>query len=547
MKTYKFLIIAYQALERFGQKRTFVTKFSKMNIESVVKNIFNKSVDAVKPSVLISGEKLIKVKNLNDNDEIIEIRKNATSDKDEVHTIASGGKNIKLIGIGKAVVLGAAEFQTIFKNRLSTAILSVPAGATKILKNPLDHEIFRVFEGAHNNLPDADSMKAAIEIKNLVENSTKDDILFFLISGGGSALCPLPKNPITLDEKTELIKKLANCGANINELNIVRIALSELKGGKLAALGKNAHQIVTLIISDIVGDPLELIASGPTVPYKEQNCSAKSILEKYNLIQTVSPTITKAIKEDEAYPHVTELSNSVVVLMGTNRIAIRAAIEESKIYNLNPVFLSSEVQGNVQETSKAYFDLAITIRKFQMNKISEDYFKIVANEIVSSKLCADLEFIENLSKAIKYSTKHICVVAGGETTVHVTGLGYGGRNQELALRFTKLCYEEAKRNNTCLMIDDLILLSAGTDGVDGMNDPKFYQAAGAIGGLCILSNSKNIDDRIMDEFINNNDSYNFYKNILNYSNYQDSYHIITGGYTGTNVMDIHLLIIPNLS
>lgn len=554
MKSYKLIIIAYQAIVRVSQKRTLVTKPRKMEVESVLKNIFNKAVDAVMPSVLMSKNELIKVKKFNDNKEIIEIRKSATSDADEcVHTIAidSHNRNIKLIGIGKAVVLAAAEFQTIFKDRLSTAILSIPTRATNILKYPLNSDVFRVFEGAHNNLPDEDSMKAAIEIKNLVENSTENDILFFLISGGGSALCPLPKSPITLDEKTELIKKLANSGANINELNVVRIALSELKGGKLSALGKNAHRIITLIISDIIGDPFELIASGPTVPHKPQIFTAKNVLEKYNLLSSLSPSIAKVIQEDRIDPHVTKLSNSNVVLMGNNRIAIKAAMEESKNYNLNPVFLSSEVQGNVEETSKAYFDLAITIRKFQMNKISEDYFKIATNEIVSSKLlCADKEFIENLLKAIKYSTKDICIVAGGETTVHVTGRGFGGRNQELALRFTKLCYEETKRHNTCLMIDDLMFLSAGTDGVDGFEPRESYQAAGAIGGLCILSNSKNIDERVMAEFINNNDSYNFYKNVLNdYSNssYQDSYHITTGGYTGTNVMDLHLLIIPNLS
>jgi glycerate 2-kinase len=382
-------------------------------------------------------------------------------------------------------------------------------------------------------LPDEKSLQAAKEIKSKVLSLTDDDILIVLITGGGSALLPLPIEPITLDEKSALIKQLSRAGATINELNTVRIAISQVKGGKLAEMGKNAHQIISLIVSDIVNDPLDLIASGPTIQFKKPSISPKAILEKYSLWSTIPASIAKVIQTtDEDLPKA--IKNSDVFLIGNNRIAIEAAMNKAKSFDFIPVFLSSEVQGNVIEVSQAFFELSKAVKNFSNR---DEFVEKIAG--ISSTLSAQSNFANDLVAACleAKSSAGICIISGGETTVTVTGDGLGGRNQELALRFTKLCHDA----NTS-SLNDLLLLSAGTDGIDGNNEN-----AGAFGGSKILSNFiENVNDsdedvsRLTQDFIFRNDSYRFYKNYAG-----DRYQIIIGQ-TGTNVMDIHLLmILPN--
>lgn len=402
-------------------------------------------------------------------------------------------------------------------------------------------------------------------IKDKVSSLNDDDILFVLITGGGSALLPLPIDPITLNEKLQLITQLSRAGASINELNTVRISISQLKGGKLAQIGKNAHRIVSFIISDIVGDPLDLIASGPTIinnimlTEEQQKQSTREILEKYNLFSSLSSSIydvltqPQIISKKKNHDQTIQNHHQEAILIANNRIAINAAIEKAKELHLIPVFMSSEVQGNVDVISSAFFKLAQLIY-IQLQCVDADIHEQVdvddemkknaeinANFLEQIKdineiLSAQVNFTNDLVAALKaYKTtnnifKGICIISGGETTVKVKGNGLGGRNQELTLRFTQLCLKHQQKDSS---FNDLWLLSCGTDGFDGNND-----AAGALGGIQIISNNINKDEKatqIIDDFINRNDSYNFYKKYAN-----DRYHIITG-HTGTNVMDIHLL------
>ena len=387
----------------------------------------------------------------------------------------------------------------------------------------------KVLEGAEGNLPDHASMKAAQQIKDKVSSMTSNDVLFCLITGGGSALLPLPAHPITLEEKCSLIKKLSHNGASINELNIVRIAISQVKGGKRAECGRNAQKIISLIISDIINDPLDLIASGPTIQYKPTKVTPREILEKYKLVDSLPNSIAKVIQKSENNAALvsTAKNNSQVFLIGSNRQAIEAAMNEAKKFNLYSILLSVEVQGNVDVISEAFFNLA---RAMRSSSLSREEFKR-SLEI----LHAQPNFEKELYEALE-ANHHggICIVSGGETTVKVTGDGRGGRNQELALRFSKLCLDSK-------VSDDTLFLSSGTDGIDGNCD-----AAGAIGGSKIFENipgHAGCDIRtIMEDFILRNDSYSFYKNFL--GKHTGDYHIMTGQ-TGTNVMDIHLLIVPN--
>lgn len=384
----------------------------------------------------------------------------------------------------------------------------------------------KIIEGAKGNLPDQASMQAAIEIKEKVSSLSKDDILFVLITGGGSACLSLPIAPITLDEKTLLIKNLSRAGATINELNTVRIAISQVKGGKLAQMGRNAYQIISLIISDIINDPLELIASGPTIPYVKsaELTPPMKILEKYNLTESLPTSIAQVIKRNEDNQDISEtVKNAQVFLAGNNRASIDAAMKKAKSFNLLPIFLSDKVQGDIGDISQAFFELATAIKgsssSLRRGELTET-LKI---------LHAQPNFEKELMEALEVeSVNGICIVSGGETTVKVTGDGQGGRNQELALRFTKLAFDAQNP-----LINDIFFLSCGTDGIDGNCD-----AAGGIGGIKILS-PRSISN-VMKEYIFRNDSYNFYKN------FSSGYHIITG-HTGTNVMDINLLIIRKAS
>lgn len=412
--------------------------------------------------------------------------------------------------------------------------MAVPVGAS--INQALIGSKIKVIEGAAGNLPDASALQAAKEIKQKVSTLTDDDVLLVLITGGGSALLPLPIAPITLDEKSSLIRQLSRAGANINELNTVRIALSQLKGGKLAEMGKNAHKIISLIVSDIVGDPLDLIASGPTVPHEKPKVSPREILEKYNLLGTLPKSIAMVIQRNEENQDApVAIKNSEVFLIGNNRIAIEAAMEKAKSLNITPVLLSLEVQGDVIEVSQAFFELATAVKQFTSRK--EFTEKI---ERCSKTLSAQSNFINDLVAALEANSDGICIISGGETTVTVRGTGLGGRNQELALRFTQLCHDAGTPS-----LNDLLLLSAGTDGVDGNND-----AAGSLGGSRILSDiheaeaKANVAGLIIRDFINRNDSYSFYKNVLR--NYAGDRYQLTIGHTGTNVMDIQLLLItPN--
>lgn len=403
-------------------------------------------------------------------------------------------------------------------------ILSVPVGALKTQPKPKSTKI-KVIEGASQNIPDENSLRAAIEIKTKALSLTNDDILLVLITGGGSALLSLPIAPITLEEKSMLIKQLSRAGATINELNTVRIAISQVKGGKLAAMAKNAHHIISLIISDVINDPLDLIASGPTVARQTPSTSPLEILEKFNLLDTLPHSILNVIRKNEENQDIPPINNSDVFLIGNNRVAIEAAMDEARSFNLFPVFLSRQVQGNVVDVSQAFFELAVAVKHFS----SSDEFRMRVTGIAKT-LSAQSNFINDLVAALEATNgAGVCIISGGETTVTVSGDGRGGRNQELALRFTQLCLEA----NTS-SLNDLLFLSAGTDGIDGNNE-----AAGALGGSRILP--KSIDSATIQDYILRNDSFTCYRNLFN-----DRYQI-TIGHTGTNVMDLMiLLIIPRL-
>lgn len=368
----------------------------------------------------------------------------------------------------------AVQMERILGDTLVSGILSVPVGTKERFAMDQDmqlHEnsVIEVCEGAKNNLPDANAETTAKRIYEYVNQLTENDVLFVLISGGGSALLPFPLAPITLNEKIELIKMLAARSATINELNTVRIKFSAIKGGKLALAARNAHKVVSLIISDICGDPINLIASGPTLVQETDDEKAKQILEKYDLLNLVPDSVLECLSNSPMPGTSASITNALVHVIGNNSLAINVAIAELSQLKVRGIFMSKRLEGNVELLSSIYCKLAEAIYELDSGQLNQRRFQKFVNSLHETLMLED-DFCVQLMNMVMDKTNRspICLVAGGETTVTITGNGIGGRNQELALRIAS----EIKKNEA---IKDIVFLSAGTDGIDGPCDGKLYK------------------------------------------------------------------------
>lgn len=470
------------------------------------------------------------------------------------NNIPLSNRKLYLVGAGKGVQFLAREIDSMFGSRIEKGIVSIPEGSmdptTK--SNKIEY-----FEGAKNNLPDKKAQSTAKLIMELAKSLTSNDILMVLITGGGSALLPLPIEPITLDEKTKLIKQLANAGADITELNVVRKRLSDIKGGKLAEC--TAAKIITLIISDIVDDPFDLIASGPTVKNNDDPQMAVDILKKYELYEILPKSIKGVLEKKSDKIHNTSLinyQNIVAVskmsinkndsealgnegilkaqvlnfILASNRMSVHSAKEHFSMLNVNfnndfyiPIIISRSVTGNVKDVAREYYALSKLFGNYSIGKLK--YNDLIAKV---HKLNIQGINLEDIPKKLETNEpRAICLILAGETTVEVKGSGIGGRNQQLALEFSALLHKHKADAGE----QPILMLSAGTDGIDGPTD-----AAGAMADTNLVSESEKAGLDIK-EYLKNNDSYTFYKQ------YKDGEYHIKTGHTNTNVMDIHLIVI----
>ncbi|XP_077181950.1 glycerate kinase [Paroedura picta] len=450
-------------------------------------------------------------------------------------------RNVYLVGFGKAVLGMAAVAESILGDHLVRGIVSVPQGiqATLQLKGMREmllkpQSCIQVIEGAKHNLPDRESLKAANAIRELAEGLTAEDLLLVLISGGGSALLPAPVPPVTIEEKETVTKLLASKGATIQELNTIRKALSLLKGGGLAQAAFPA-QVLSLILSDIVGDPVELIASGPTVtsPRSVQDCL--QILAKYDLtgivpesVRTVlsSPAPERDPPRDAAHVH--------NIIIGSNRLALEEARHQAEELGYLALVLSDAVCGEVSTVACLY---SLFIQLVCLRGTENDPVKAKVGEALSS-LAAELEIpgldVTDTLNVLQGSQaeRPVCLLAGGETTVRLQGTGKGGRNQELALWVAlELHRAKVSGDGTCLEKHEALFLSGGTDGQDGPTE-----AAGAFSSQELVGMAEQEGFNV-EAFLSNNDSYTFF------ARFQSGRHLLTTGLTGTNVMDIHAALI----
>ncbi|XP_071295942.1 glycerate kinase [Agelaius tricolor] len=452
-------------------------------------------------------------------------------------------RDLYLVGFGKAVLGMAAAAEEILGDHLTRGIINVPlgiqeslqrAGMQEMLLKP--HSRIQVIEGARNNLPDAEALKGAVAIQELAEGLTADDLLLVLISGGGSALLPAPIPPILLEEKEKLTKLLASRGAAIQELNIVRKTLSVLKGGGLAQLAHPAR-VVSLILSDVIGDPLDIIASGPTAPSSHSVQDCLQILTKYNLLHSLPKSVEMVLSSSPTKPTAPENYSHVSnIILGSNRLALEEARRQAEGLGYAALVLSAAVQGEVGRVATLYCQL-IQLLCLGLCSLAEGP---LGDELRGNllQLAAELQIpglhLEEFLKALQGlgPDRPVCILAGGETTVQLQGTGKGGRNQELALRVgLGLHKAQATGASSPQGRCEIFFLSGGTDGQDGPTE-----AAGAFcsPGLVAEALQEGLD---VEAFLRNNDSYTFF------SQFQGGHHLLVTGLTGTNVMDIQAILI----
>ncbi|XP_014255954.1 glycerate kinase [Cimex lectularius] len=478
-------------------------------VKNYLRTVFNHCISSVNPKTLVSNELLVQ------NGELIVRGINYKL-----------MRNCYLVGFGKGVVDMAAAACVALEGHLQKGMLSIPEGTSHSLRGNID-----VFEGAKNNIPDEKAEKAAKNIVKLVTSLSENDNLIIMITGGGSALLPYPIPPVTLKEKLELTNLLQKRGAPIVELNAVRRKLSLVKGGKLAKLAYPA-QVISLILSDIVGDPLDSIASGPTVKDISSKYTSIEILKKYELFDKIPNSVIEVLTKEDPEDKEDYFINTRNYIIGNNSLALTAAKEMTVKDGYVTQVLTNSLQGKVETVSLLLAKFSSLICQALTKIVNKDTFLCEMEKLDTGLFISSDTVSELAEKLYSEPTNKLLLLFGGETSVEIKGNGKGGRNQELALRFSTAVDELAKTNHV-LQLFNIVILCGGTDGLDGPTD-----AAGALG---YIGQTQCAEDQGLHftNHIANNDSYTFFSKL---NNGEDQIKI---GHTGTNVMDITMISIQS--
>lgn len=402
-------------------------------------------------------------------------------------------RHLIVAGMGKASAVLAKGLEGILGDRIEDGFI-----VTKALAG-IECSRVRLYEGGHP-VPDERSAAAGAKMLALAEKvrsyeaSGERALVIVLISGGGSALLSAPTEGISLEDKAVTTKLLLGSGATIQELNAVRKHLSAVKGGRLAEAFAPAS-ILSLILSDVIGDDLDAIASGPTVPDSATWESAQRVLVDRAVWDKVPPSVRAVFLEGLAgtRPDTPKAGSSAfratkTVLVGNNMIALRSAEAEARKLGYNTLLLTSRLVGEAREMAKLFVALAGDIAQYGLPQ-----------------------------------GRPACILAGGETTVTLKGKGMGGRNQEMALAVLAALDSSRPGHR------EMLFLSAGTDGNDGPTD-----AAGAFASAALMEKAaaQELDPR---DYLAMNDSYHFFSKVDG---------LLKTGSTGTNVCDMQILILP---
>lgn len=404
----------------------------------------------------------------------------------EAYDLAAAGRVI-VVGAGKGTAPMAEAVEEIAGDRIDAGLVIVKDGHARPLARIEQAE-------ASHPLPDERGRRATERLLGLVAGAGEADLVLCLLSGGASSLLVAPDGELTLEDKRAASRLLMGAGADIAELNTVRKHLSRVKGGRLAEAAAPAA-VLTLAVSDVIGDRLDVIGSGPTYPDGTTFAEALAVLERRAVAAAIPEKVRRHLELGAAGriaetpkgggPAFARTRNLVV---GSNREAIGAAAARARGLGYEPEVVTTELAGEAREAAARLAGLALRRR-------------------------------QSLGPGGK-----ACLLAGGETTVTVRGRGLGGRNQELALAFAVAIEGEA----------GIAALAGGTDGTDGPND-----AAGGVvdGETAALARAVGLDPA---RFLAENDSYSFFAGLDRAAG--GGHHLVTGP-TGTNVMDIVAVLV----
>jgi hydroxypyruvate reductase/glycerate 2-kinase len=426
--------------------------------------IWHSAVDAVRPEALLA---------------------NFIAHDQAFRTTLQSARRILVVGAGKASGAMAAALETALAEQLDkiTGIVNVPADAVR----PLQKIRLHAARPPASNYPTAEGVAGTEAMLTLLQEAGPDDVALCLISGGGSALLPAPDG-VTLAQKHAVTKLLHGCGATIHEMNTVRKHLSRVKGGRLAQAFRG-RQLVSLLISDVVGDPLDVIASGPTAADPSTFADALAVLTRYRL--TAEAPAVVAHLERGAAGLVPETMKQLPVhmaniILANNALALRAATHTAAMLGYHVLNLGSFVEGETQQVAVALAGIVQSIR----------------HDGLPMK-------------------PPVCILLGGETTVTLgANPGRGGRNQEFVLAALHKLGESGLKN--------VVVLSGGTDGEDGPTD-----AAGAVAGAWTFP-AMHQHGLVAESALQRHDAYPFFATLGD---------LIRTGLTNTNVMDVRVLLV----
>lgn len=384
-------------------------------------------------------------------------------------------RRIQVIGAGKAGASMTAALERLLGNRISGGLVNVKHGHLAKLKR------VRLNECSHP-IPGEAGERGAHEILKIAHEAGPGDLILCVISGGASALLPLPSDTVPLADKQRTTALMLECGADIHELNTVRKHISNIKGGRLARAAAPAT-VISLILSDVIGDDLEAIGSGPTAPDPSTFVDALAVLDRYRLRDRVPESVRRHLERgvgggiEDTPKQVQGVQN---VIVGSNTLAIDAAAIQAKKLGYRTLVLSTRIEGETREIARMHAAI-----------------------------------LREIAATARPIPPPACILSGGETTVTLRGAGLGGRNQEFALAAAI----------DIAGLENVVVLSCGTDGTDGPTD-----AAGAIVDGCTVTPNTALDAR---RSLAENDAYHFFDALGD---------LVRTGPTGTNVMDIHVML-----
>lgn len=436
-------------------------------LKNDARNIFNHGLQAVEPKAAVKRYCRLEGNHLTMGDHRFDI---------------SRTDRIYVIGCGKASAPMAAAVEELVGDRISGGVVNVKYGHVDDLR------YIKLIEAGHP-VPDENGQAGARAMLDLAADAGEKDLIICLISGGGSALLPLPVKNLTLKDKQDTTNVLLACGATIHEINAIRKHLSQVKGGQLAKAAYPAT-LVTLMLSDVVGDDLDVIGSGPTVPDSSSYGDCLNIFAKYDILDKLPAAVVDHIQRgaSQKLPETPKPGDKVFekahnLIIGSNMEAVAAARQKATELGYGTLILSSMIEGETRDVARVHTAIAREILK-------------TGNPLA----------------------KPACILSGGETTVSIRGKGLGGRNQEFVLA---AAIDISDRHH-------IVVLSGGTDGNDGPTD-----AAGALADSTTVRRARALA-MVPAAYLVENDSYHFFEKTGD---------LLITGPTNTNVMDLRIILV----